>query len=58
MTMDNHPIAMVYSQVGNLISGTPIQNILDYFDMTIDADPIPTDVPPPGKLGRAKPFSP
>lgn len=57
VTMDNHPVAMVYSQVGNLISGTPIQEILNHFNMTIDGDNV-TVITPPGKEGRARVNSP
>jgi hypothetical protein len=55
--MGRFPVAMVFGQVGGLIFGNPIQDVLTFLDMTIDGDG-DTTTSPPGKQGRSRPNSP
>lgn len=54
--MDRFPVALLFGSIGNLAMGNPIQEVLDFFDMTIDGDE--SNFIPPGKVGRSTPNSP
>jgi hypothetical protein len=54
--MDRFPVALLFAGAGPLISGNPIQAVLDEFGMTIDGDD--SRVFPPGKEARSTPNSP
>jgi len=49
---DRFPVALLYAGGGGITDGNPIQEVLDFFDMTIDGDDSPI-IPSPGKEGRA-----
>lgn len=54
VTDDRFPIALLFAGAGQLVSGNPIQPILDEFRMEIDGDDS-QDFPVPGKIGEAQP---
>lgn len=54
--MERFPVALLYGTIGNRASGNPIQEVLDFFDMTIDGEDVTGAVP--GKIGRSTPNSP
>jgi hypothetical protein len=54
---DRFPVALLYAGGGGITDGNPIQEVLDFFDVTIDGDGTPV-TPLPGKEGRSEPNSP
>lgn len=51
---DRFPVALLFAGGGGLTLGNPIQDVLDFLDMTIDGDDTPiTSLP--GKNGRSQP---
>lgn len=52
VTLDRHPVALLYAGGGLVTFGNPIGKVLDYFDMDIDGE---GEALPPGKNGKGQP---
>jgi hypothetical protein len=53
---DRFPIGLLFAGGGGLTNANPIQDVLDFFGLTIDGDDSP--IPPVGKTGRTGPNEP